>query len=98
MRSFIRPARVQLNVAVARMGHAHASKSCPTCLKPSADAWQADADCLDVDEGGSVYGLLQRIRTLTHVALLTQAVYKEPVDCGNHVGEYDSGSGLEVRP
>ena len=78
-------------------GRDRASKSHLIILKPFANAWQANctdsADDTDWVEGRGVYPLLQRIRALTHLALLTHAVHKEPEDCGNILG-----TTMQLRP
>lgn len=69
-------------------------------LKPAPDAQQAGCwqrtVFSDLEEQGEVYGLLQRIRALKHLALLNNAVHKEPIDCSYSVGEYEAGCGLQV--
>ena len=100
-RSSTRPGMRMMLLWHTKTGHGHASKSRPLFLKPFANVRQASwqcTDCLALDQCGSVYGLLQRIRALTHLALLTEAVHKEPEDCDNLVGVYCNGSGLQVTP
>lgn len=77
----------------------HATEFCPVLLKPAPDARQAglqSTDFLGLDAHGEVYELLQRIRALTHVALLNNPVHKEANDCSYNVGDYDGGCGLQV--